>query len=684
MKRVISAALTVLMAFSLMLPLSSIASANALTGGGYSSSYSGESVFTNKAAGESGQFSAIFFNDGTQSWAPGVVGLLVCAADKVTCNVASPNAAYASGWYSSTVYATVTATVAPGQNGFFVYNFTVPAGTAGGTVATFNGDVGLIATGTELRPQGYFQVNTTPAAAGTGLTLSPTSASLPVGGTQQFTVTGAPSGATISYSVTGGCGAITSAGLFAATATNSATQPCSVVATSGGLSGSATINVFGPATQIACTANPATATGNGVDTPVVTATLKDANGNVVTNANGTNITFNNNTPGLLTPTAQQVVGTTSGVSAVTYTTVSGTSGTAQVSVSSGTLTGCNATVAISAVGAATKTTAAFNPATIAADGVSTSRLRVTIKDANGNTVTGDNSTQITISRSSGATVCNVAGSGSAGPTTVTAGIANFTITSTTTPGTCSFDATTNNTTIAGSSASLTTLVVGAPNKLAATTSGSPALAGDTANAPTVVVTLQDANGNRITGPAGQGVPIMVTYTTSTTTGSGCPSVLTPVNGTVVNTGATTISAGRATFTFNSTAATSGCTLTFSDGTGVSSTTATVAFTPGSATGLSCTFSPTVIAADGAAQSTATVSIVDSNGNPTNTGTYSVSFSRQSGTSTTLLTSSPQNSSNGVATFTVRSTTTAGTDVYQASATVTGTTASTSTCQIVTR
>ncbi len=137
MQRVTTAALTVLMAFSLMLSLSSTASANALTGGGYSSSYSGESVFTNQPAGGSGQFSAIFFNDGTQTWASGVVGLLVCAADKTTCNVASPNAAYASGWFSATVYATVSATVPPGSNGFFVYNFVVPAGTAAGTVATF-------------------------------------------------------------------------------------------------------------------------------------------------------------------------------------------------------------------------------------------------------------------------------------------------------------------------------------------------------------------------------------------------------------------------------------------------------------------------------------------------------------------------------------------------------------------
>src|SRR5439155_17436582 len=91
MRRIASAALTVLMAFSVMLSLSSTASANALAGGGNSSSYSGESVFTNQPAGGSGQFSAIFFNDGSTTWAPGVVGLLVCDASKTTCNVASPN-----------------------------------------------------------------------------------------------------------------------------------------------------------------------------------------------------------------------------------------------------------------------------------------------------------------------------------------------------------------------------------------------------------------------------------------------------------------------------------------------------------------------------------------------------------------------------------------------------------------
>src|SRR5207249_2038165 len=83
-------------------------------GAGYDSVYAGESVFTAVPAGSTGQMSAIFFNSGSQVWAPGVVGLLVCLADKTTCGVASPNAAYASNWYAPSAYATVTTPVSPG------------------------------------------------------------------------------------------------------------------------------------------------------------------------------------------------------------------------------------------------------------------------------------------------------------------------------------------------------------------------------------------------------------------------------------------------------------------------------------------------------------------------------------------------------------------------------------------
>ena len=157
-------------ALSLRVGLPSAAAS--VAGNGFDARYAGESVFTSQPAGQTGQFSAIFFNAGTQPWAPGVVGLMICLADKTTCNVASPNATYASNWYSPTVYATVTAPVSPGQNGFFVYDFTVPAGTGPGTVVTFNGDVGLLSSGALLHPEGYFQQNATPVAAGPAASVS--------------------------------------------------------------------------------------------------------------------------------------------------------------------------------------------------------------------------------------------------------------------------------------------------------------------------------------------------------------------------------------------------------------------------------------------------------------------------------------------------------------------------------
>jgi hypothetical protein len=694
MRRIFTTALTVLMAFSLMLSLSSTASANAITGGGYNSSYSGESVFTNQAAGTSGQFSAIFFNSGTQSWAPGVVGLLICDASKTTCNVAGPNQAYASGWFSGTVYATVSASVPSGSNGFFVYNFTVPAGTAPGTAATFNGDVGLISNGTELRPEGYFQINTTPGATG-GLQISPTSAALPVGGQQQFTVTGAPAGSTTTWTVNGGCGAVTNQGLFAATATNSPTQPCSVVASAGGSSASAAVTVFGPATAIRCSATKSTIPADGGNTiTTVQGTLIDANGNVVSNDNSTSVTFTNNTPAVLgdrNSTQPSPRTAQSGVASKDYTAIAtGNNGTGIISLSSGSLTGCSQTITVTGPGAATQLAASFYLGTISADGTSKSVLEVDVTDANGVIVSSDNSDTITISRNTGSSVCAAAGAGSAGPTTVSAGSAFFTITSTATPGTCQWAATTNATGVAGATATLTTVITGAPQQLAIQGNASPKAA-DGAATLRVTVALRDANNNPDTTPADQ-------VTVTATLGSGCTGTkadgssgtVTFSDGTTAAktaatgsyTGVTGASTNYARFVFKSTFATAGCTVNFTDGSSVNSTTATIVFTAGGPAGVACAFSPAYIVSDGSSTSIGTVSMVDGQKNLATQGTFSVSFSRTSGSSTTLLTSSPQSTSNGVASFTVRSSTAqvTSTDTYTATTTVAGTSTS-GTCNI---
>lgn len=316
------------------------ASANPLAGNGYSSSYVGESVFQNKGPGESGQFTAIFFNDGTEPWVPGIVGLFVCLPDKLICNVPSPNAAYASGWYSSSVYATVTSIVAPGQTGFFMYGFTVPAGTPGETTATFNGDVGLIQTGRELRPQGYFHRNTTPAVPAT-LSISTTSSSLPIGGQLQFTATTTLTSA-VTWSVTGGCGVISVTGVLTAT---TASQPCSVVAQVGSLTASASIVVFGPAASLTCVAVPSTISANGGGangTSALTIGVRDANGNPVVSGT-TSVTVTNGTPSLATVSPTGSAMTTGGVLGVTVTSTT-TAGQITVSASSSGITGCSVVI----------------------------------------------------------------------------------------------------------------------------------------------------------------------------------------------------------------------------------------------------------------------------------------------------------------------------------------------------
>src|SRR2546430_10230409 len=118
----------------------------------YDSLYQFESSFLgNLRPGDTGTFSVFFFNTGSTTWTAGTatqVNLAVCAADKVTCNVASPNAAWNPGtWLSTTAYGThAKAAVAPGDFSAFTYNVKVPANA---TVATyrFNGDLVIASNG---------------------------------------------------------------------------------------------------------------------------------------------------------------------------------------------------------------------------------------------------------------------------------------------------------------------------------------------------------------------------------------------------------------------------------------------------------------------------------------------------------------------------------------------------------
>ena len=137
---------------------------------GYDSLYQFESAFLgNLKAGDTGTFSVFFANTGTTVWATGAatqVNLAVCAADKVTCNVASPNASWNPGtWLSATAYATHSkGAVAPGDFSAFTYNITVPTGASVGPYR-FNGDLVIASTGARIHPEGYFQDATVTSTA---------------------------------------------------------------------------------------------------------------------------------------------------------------------------------------------------------------------------------------------------------------------------------------------------------------------------------------------------------------------------------------------------------------------------------------------------------------------------------------------------------------------------------------
>jgi hypothetical protein len=173
--------LTAVTALAVVASLLAGAAGQAAAVTGYDSAYFGESAFLTLGPGQSGQFAVGFNNTGSTGWLTGStsqVDLAICLPDKTTCNTVSPNAAFASSWLGVTDYATTSTTfVGPGQTGFFVYNVTVPTGTAPGTYR-FNGDLALHGTASMIHPQGYYQdvqVPSVGAAAKLGCTANPTS-----------------------------------------------------------------------------------------------------------------------------------------------------------------------------------------------------------------------------------------------------------------------------------------------------------------------------------------------------------------------------------------------------------------------------------------------------------------------------------------------------------------------------
>ncbi|MDP9320321.1 MAG: hypothetical protein M3P16_04410 [Chloroflexota bacterium] len=604
--------LTAVTALAVVASLLAGAAGQAAAVTGYDSAYFGESAFLTLGPGQSGQFAVGFNNTGSTGWLTGSasqVDLAICLPDKTTCNTTSPNAAFASSWSSSTAYATTSTTfVGPGQTGFFVYNVTVPAGSAPGTYR-FNGDLALHGTGSMIHPQGYYQdvqVPSVGAAAKLGCVANPTS--IPagtnqsgVGATSTITVTiqdalgnttTGDSSTKITLSQAGGLGATINGGAADASATITATNGVATFTltapASSANTGTDQLSASSPTfpTLTGCQAN-VTFTGPGAATALslalgqttfnspaggtstATATLVDSNGNTTTNTGTAAITVtfstNNSTICTVNASTQTIAVGGSSTAGETFT-MTGVPGSCTVTASATGLTSGTATANTIAAGPAAQlaitANTCVNTLTTSNTAGSQCYIRVAVQDAAGNTIVG-----------------------SAAPITVTyykTGVTPLTA--------CS---------AGGSTTS------GGPY-----TNPGPVAAVESAGSASLKVWVADA------------------------VAQSCDATATSA--------------------------------------GLTSTTAAVTFTGfGAAANLGApTFTPNPIPANGVATSTITVCVRDAAGNKVTSGTGSTDaislVKTLNASATTLLTVNPQTAVAGCASFTVQSTTTVATDGYTAS------------------
>src|SRR5690349_7292709 len=258
------------------------------------------------------------------------------------------------------------------------------------------------------QPAGGGEGGTPPAkvtlAPVASVTVSPGAANVAVTGTVQLTATpkdanGNPlTGRAISWSSSDNTIAtVNGSGLVTGVAAGTVT----ITATSEGKSGTASITVAG-APVATVTVTPASASVQAGQTVQLTATLKDANGNILT---GRVVTWSSNNPSVAGVNSSGLVtGNTAGSATITATS-EGKSGTSAITVT--------------AVPVASVT---VTPATASVPAGGTVQLTATPKDANGNPLTGRTITW----QSGNSAIAGVNGSGlvtgvaTGGPVTITA------------------------------------------------------------------------------------------------------------------------------------------------------------------------------------------------------------------------------------------------------------------------
>src|SRR6266566_4752608 len=312
---------------------------------------------------------------------------------------------------------------------------------------------------------------------------------------------------------------------------------------------------------------PAAASVQVGQTVQLTATLKDATGNILT---GRTVTWASSNTSTATVSATGLVtGVAPGPATITATS-EGKSGSAAVTVTAGAVSASQSTVAAA-------------PASLAA-GSGSSTITVTVKDAGGNPITG--ATVVLAATGSGNTLTQPSG------TTDAAGVATGTLSSTG-AGTKTVSATANGTAI--TQTATVTVAPGSVSAAQSTVTTAPASITAGSGVSTITVTAKDASGN----PIGGATVVLAA------TGSG--NTLTQPTGLTDGTGV-------ATGTFSSTVAESKTVSATTNGTAITQT-ATVAVAPGSVSAAQSTVTtaPASITA-GSGVSTITVTAKDASGN----------------------------------------------------------------------
>jgi hypothetical protein len=428
----------------------------------------------------------------------------------------------------------------------------------------------------------------------------------------------------------------------------------------------------GAPAKLGCTASPSSIVAGSTQTSTITVTVQDANGLAVTTDSGRSITLSQ------AGTTSNLDGGATGVSS-TKTTVNGSAtftlaapalgntGSDQLSASTANLTGCITTVTFSGAGTPSRVDVTLGLSEFPAGSAHTTTVTATLKDSSGALATFTSSQTVTFSVDN-ASICSVS------PTTATinAGSSTATTTLTTTgvPGSCTVTASVPG--LASGSATASVISAGPAAKLAITANtcvNTPTTSATPGSTCDLTVQVQDAAGNKVFGPT----PVTLDlYVPSTTTH--CAATVTsttPAGGSGNPATASTASTGTSVTFHISDGTAQQCTATATSA-GLTSASASISFSGfGSPNHMTATASPNPIPANGVSTSTITVCVRDAGGNAVTTVSDSINLLFTSSTggashATTLLTASPQVTSNGCALFVVQSTTNPpATDTYTA-------------------